>query len=267
MAYTRKITRYGPCIDVGYTYAGTYGAKGEKRNKKIKPTPEQIRRQNQRNRERYMKQLIYLNFKEGDYWICLKYQKGYRPNPNVVVRDFGKFWDRLRYRYKKRGRPLKMVARLELGKFGGAHIHIIVNEIGDTGKLVSEAWKQTQNNAGVNLQFLRDNYEELAAYIVKEPKRKALEQISMFPEEIQKQFVKYTCSRNLVRPKTERKEYSHWTMARILRDGPTPSEGYYIDKSTVRQGVNPFTGFSYLYYTERRIDRKRGDPPWMSTFT
>ena len=75
MAYTKKTTRYGPCIDVGYTYAGAYGAKGEKRNKKIKPTPEQIRRQNQRNRERYMKQLIYLNFKEGDYWICQSIKK------------------------------------------------------------------------------------------------------------------------------------------------------------------------------------------------
>lgn len=262
MAFTKQTTRYGPCIDVGYTYAGVYGAKGETRNKKVKPTPEQIKKQNQRNRERYVKQILYLNFKEGDSWACLKYKKGYRPPPEVVLQDFKKFWERLRYRYKKRGQPLKMVVRLEIGKFGGAHIHIVVNEIGDTGKLIAESWKKTENNSGVNLQFLQDNYEDLAAYIVKEPKGQAMEQISMFPEEMQKQFIKYTCSRNLVHPQTEKKQYSHWTMAKILRDGPTPTPGYYIEKATLRVGINPFTGYSYMHYTERKLEKERGDPPW-----
>ena len=110
-------------------------------------------------------------------------------------------------------------------------------------------------------------FKELAEYVVKKPKGKALEQISLFPEEEQKTYIVYNCSRNLIEPDPEEKEYSHWTMAKILADGPSPSEGYYIDKSTIRQGINPFTGYSYLYYTERRIDRKRGDPLWMSTFT
>ena len=89
-----------------------------------------------------------------------------------------------------------------------------------------------------------------------------MEQISMFPEEMQKQFIKYTCSRNLVHPQTEKKQYSHWTMAKILRDGPTPTPGYYIEKATLRVGINPFTGYSYMHYTERKLEKERGDPPW-----
>ena len=107
----------------------------------------------------------------------------------------------------------------------------------------------------------------MAEYVTKKPKGKALEQLSLFPEEEQKQYISYNGSRNLIKPEPEIKDYSHWNMARILRDGPKASEGYYIDKSTIREGINPFTGYSYLYYTERRIDRKRGDPPWMSICT
>lgn len=264
MAYRRKRYKCGPCADVEYTWAGNYGAKGEKRAPRKKATPEQIEKQNQRNREKLVRRLMLLNFKEGDYWLTLKYKKGCRPPTDKVTNDVSNFIKRLRARYKSRGFPLKYIYRIEIGKQGGVHIHIFVNDIGETGKLVAGEWAKVKNNAGVYMSFAYEEggFEKLADYVVKKPKGKALEQISLFPEEEQQTYIKYSCSRNLIRPEPEVKEYNRLTMAKILREGPEPSPGYYIDKSTIVQGKNPFTGYSYLHYTERKIDRKRGDPPW-----
>ena len=263
MAYRRKRYRCGPCIDVEYTWAGYYGAKGEKRAPRKKATPEQIKKQNQKNREKLVRRLMLINFKQGDYWITLKYKKGCRPPTDRVEKDVGNFIKRLRKRYKRLGFSLKYIYRIEIGKQGGVHIHIFVNDIGETGKLVAKEWAKVENNAGVYMCFAYEEggFENLANYIVKKPKGKALEQISLFPEEEQKTYIRYSCSRNLIRPEPEVKEYKSWKMEKILRNGPEPSPGYYIDKSTIVQGINPYTGYSYLHYTEKRI-RKRGDPPW-----
>ena len=264
MAYRRKRYKCGPCIDVEYTWAGNYGAKGEKRAPRKKATPEQIEKQNQRNKENRVRRKLLRNFKEGDYWCTLKYKKGYRPTTYQVLKDFKNFRKRLRRKFKARGQPLKFFYRIEIGKQGGVHIHYLVNDIGGTDKLVAEEWNKVQQSAGIYFAHVYEEggFKELAEYLTKKPKGKALEQISMFPQEEQKTYIFYNCSRNLVEPEVEEREYSHWTMARILSNGPEPSPGYYIDKSTIVQGINPFTGYSYLHYTERRIDRKRGDPPW-----
>ena len=271
MAYKKVIYDCGSCKDYEYTWAGNYGAKGETRAPRKKPTPEQIEKQNQRNKEKRVRREMLLNFHEGNYWITLKYQKGYRPSTEQVKKEFKNFRDRLGRRYRSRGQPLKYIYRLEIGKQGGVHIHFLVNDIGGTDKLVAKEWKKVQQSAGVYFAhaYEEGGFQALAEYVTKKPKGKALEQLSLFPEEEQKQYISYNGSRNLIKPVPDKdtKEYSHWTMAKILRDGPTPTPGYYIDKSTIRSGINRFTGYSYLYYTERRIDRKRGDPPWMSTFT
>ena len=76
--YTEKIFRSLNVIEHEFSYKGMYGAKGEKRAPKKKATKEQIKRQNQTNKENYIRRTIQLNFAEGDLWCCLKYQDGYR---------------------------------------------------------------------------------------------------------------------------------------------------------------------------------------------
>ena len=54
MAHRHDVYRYGPgekYIEHEIKCAGRYGAKGEKRAQKKKATPEQIKKQNQWNRE------------------------------------------------------------------------------------------------------------------------------------------------------------------------------------------------------------------------
>ena len=47
---------------------------------------------------------------------------------------------------------------------------------------------------------------------------------------------------------------------KIIKNGPEPTPGYYIDPESVVCGVNKYTGLSYLRYTEIRIKPlERGD--------
>ena len=98
-------------------------------------------------------------------------------------------------------------------------------------------------------------YEQLASYLVKIPDKddEAYEQLMLFGENERKTLTKYGCSRNLVTPEPEVKSYTRRTVESLIVNGPKASEGYYIDMDTYRHGVNPFTGMSYVCYTEVRI--------------
>ena len=66
----------------------------------------------------------------------------------------------------------------------------------------------------------------------------------------------------MVHPEPERKVYSQRTVRKlveqVMKTGqPVPTEGYYIDRDSIRCGVNPYTGMSYLHYTECRIKELR----------
>lgn len=254
--YGCKIYRFKNSNEYGYHYKGNYGAKGEKRAPRKKATPEQVARQNQRNRVNKIRRLIKLNFSTRDYWCTLKYPKGERPSVKTVKKDFGAFIRRMRQKYSKLKEELKYIYRMEIGRLGGVHIHILINRIenAQTDMLVKESWKPSEGGS-VNYQLLYEQggFEELAEYIVKKPDEEQNKQLSFFDEEEQKQFCKYNRSRNLKEPVPEKKEYTRRTMRKIIDQGPAPTPGYYIDKNSIRCGVNPYTGMSYLYYTENRI--------------
>ena len=261
MAYVRDAWRFRDSIEYEFKFLGRYGAKGEKRAAKEKATPEQVARQNQLNKEKKVRRLIKANFTERDYWITLKYPKGERPSIETVKKDMTRFLGRLRRMYKKVGESVKFIYRLEIGSRGGAHVHIILNRAEGipTDLAVQEAWTYGH----VNFQHLHETggYADLAAYLVKPPSVEAQRHIDELPPEERKEVIKYSPSRNLEKPEPERKEYTHRTMRRIIDEGPTASPGYYIDYDSVRQGVNAYTGMSYLHYTEVRLaPPKRGRP-------
>ena len=254
MAYWMDVYELGDSNEYEFKFAGNYGAKGEKRAKSRKPTPEQIRQQNLRNKAKNVRRTIKLNFEPYDIWACLKYPKGTRKTTDEVKKDLKAFLDGMRYEYSKAGEPFKYIYRMEIGAKGGVHIHILVNRL--RGKVNTDILMQKRwTHGNVDYESIRSEggYEKLAEYIVKQPKEddEAYQQLSLLPKTEQKQYVKYSSSRNLIRPVAKRKVYSHWTMRRILKNGmPKPTKGYYIDKNSVVSGVNKFTGMSYLYYTE-----------------
>lgn len=258
-------------IEYEYKFAGKYGGKGEKRQKKKKATPEQIKKNNQKNREKRMRRLIKANFDIGDLWTCLKYPKGTRKSVGEVKDDLRKFLAGMRKAYKKKGAVFKFIYRMEVGKRGGVHIHILVNRVRGgpgTDMLIQKLWQQ--GRASYENIYESGGYQALADYIVKPPGDDVMGQLSLFDEKEKKELIRYSSSRNLIRPEPERKEYKNRTMRKILDavqsgDGPEPTPGYYIDRDSVYTGFNRFTGYSYLQYTEYRIKdgtKRKEEPPW-----
>lgn len=258
MAYTVYIYRFENSIEYEIKHKGRYGAKGEKRAPRRKPTPEQIKKQNRENKATLVRRLIKLNFDAGDLWTTLKYPKGARPALPQVQKDIKNFIARLRRAYTSMGEELKYIYRLEIGRLGGVHIHIIVNRSRgrpDTDKLIQEKWLAGRVNC--ESLYKRGDYKELAEYMVKQPDEETERQISFFPEEERKRLCTYSPSRNLIRPVPEKHVYRRRTLRRLFEDGPKPSDGYYIDKNSIVYGINPYTGMSYYRYTEIRTKEKR----------
>lgn len=253
MAYKVYIWRFENSTEYEIKHAGRYGAANEKRAPKQKATPEQIKRQNQRNKENWVRRLIKANFSPGDKWVTLKYPKGAKPQLGQVKKDMKNFIDRMRRAYRKTGNELKYIYRLEIGKMGGVHIHIIVNRaaVRPTDELIQEKW--TSGRINCESLYERGGYKDLAEYMVKSPDDEAGLQMSFFPEEEQKAFCTYSPSRNLIRPRPECRTYARRTLRRLYKEGPKASKGYYIDKNSISCGDNPYNGLSYYRYTEIRI--------------
>lgn len=281
MAMTQNIFRFENSNEFEYYFNGNYGAKGEKRAKRKKKTKDEIAKANQLHKEKNTRRLIKANFTEKDYWNTHKYPAGTRISIDQVKDDKSYYLRQMRKEYRKHGCELKWICRLEVGARGGIHMHMIVNRIQgvQTDAIIQDCWNRTLKHSFskrgktvselrgyVDYELLYDtgDYEALAKYITKIPEEETeeYEQLNLFDDIEQKALRTVTSSTNLIRPEPEKKVYSHRTVRRMIQEGPKPTPGYYILQDSIKTGVNPFTGYSYLTYTEKRITPiKRGHPP------
>lgn len=88
MAYTQYTFDLGEYTAYEIKFVGRNGAKGEKRAKRQKATPEQMSRQNQWNKEKNTRYVILANFHTGDAWTTLKYPRGTRPDADRMRADW-----------------------------------------------------------------------------------------------------------------------------------------------------------------------------------
>ena len=251
MPYQKKKWTFKKSNEVEINFNGKYGAPGERRAKRVKATPEQIRKQNQWNREKRVRRLIKANFEAGDYWITLTYRAGERKPPEDAKYDLRGFFKKLRTVYRKNGQELKFIYRTEIGKRGAIHHHMVINRLrGEpaTDVIVERAWKH--GHVSFSLLHEEGDFKALAAYITK----RDLEET----DEV-KETVNYSTSRNLIRPKPETKFYSRMTLKKSIEEGIRPTKGYLVDKDSIVCGVNPVTGKSYLHYTEVKIRGNTGN--------
>lgn len=257
MAYQENMWEFEDSIEHEIHFMGRYGAKGEKRAARIHATPEQIRKQNQVQREKRLRRTIKANFQKNDLWLTLKYPAGTKKTIDEVKHDLRNFLSRLKRRYKKHDEELKFIYRIEIGSRGGVHCHMIVNRIRDTQTdvLIQDAWTEGR----VNYESLYDQggFDDLAKYLVKEPKPGAAEETEKLSPEDRKKIFAYSSSRNLIRPIPKKKYFKRRTLRKMIEAGITPRAGFYIVKDTVRGGINPFTGTSWLSYTEEKIKKTR----------
>lgn len=145
-AYVRHLWDCGESLEIEEKHTGRYGARGQKREKRKKASPEDIKRQNKWKRERDLRRLIKWNFGKYDYWMTITYRKGDRPAWEQMKKDVTDLIKKIRKRYRKLGKELKYIYRLQIGKRGGPHVHILVNRI------------QTENTGTDILRYVGHEY-------------------------------------------------------------------------------------------------------------
>ena len=100
MPYVEAITKAGMTIEVERYYTNRYGQRGQRRGDKVKPTPEEMLRINNKIAEKKLRRILNANFEPGDYHLVLSYAKARgEPNrgPESMKVDIRNFLKNLRY--------------------------------------------------------------------------------------------------------------------------------------------------------------------------
>lgn len=254
MGVKRKTYRFrkGAIIDIEEFHDGNYGAAGEKREKKKKPTEEQMRAVNARNKMLRCRRRMLQYFNPGDIFATLTYEvKNRPPTMKDALEDFQRFIRCIRRGYKKAGHELFWIRNIERGTKGAWHIHLVINRIEETADLLLKHWTkggvyniEIRNNSTI----YDEDFTKLSAYMTKDEHtvEKKLD------GELSKPRIResnYGTSRNMPLPEPEVDKLVLWKKV------PHTKKGYYI--SSYYEGINPVTGFSYRRYTMIRQGYER----------
>lgn len=241
--YTRKryVTRQG--ILVEEYHSPRYMAPGEERRPRKKVTPEQVRKNNQREKEKRIRILLMENFSPMDYHTVLTYRKDERPSDYRECKGhLQNLLRKLRDRYRKTGAELKWVANIEVGSRGAWHIHLILNRIEGIDVMMAKLWPY-----GRPRHVLIEDAEgisRLASYISKKSETLDEEEIKGFSR-----------SRNLKMPKAQKKHFRRWKTWN--REKVRIPKGYYLDKNSVEEWIDCM-GYPHREYTLFRLESKGG---------
>ena len=232
-------------------HTARYGAPGQPRQKKTKPTTEAVRKQNQRRKEEQTARIIGANFVEGDYVRTLTFAPAQRPaDMKEAQRIFKDFYQRLRREYRKRYFDLFWIANIECTPRGAWHIHFVCNAIFGGSDIIKELWPY----GGVYDQLIRDitrSGKDLGSYMSKTPDSTADGEHKVVES-------KLTHSKNLIIPQPEEKAISGWK----LKDAPRIPKGWYLIKESYFEGVN-MEGYKYRTYKMARLKpRPPRDRSW-----
>lgn len=212
----------------------------KKRGKREKPTPEAVCRYNAILAQRKIIRKINANFRKGDLYLTLTYPAGERPEPRQAQKDMTNLLKALRRRFQKDGRMLKWVARTEIGSRGAIHHHLIIPKIDI--QAVETMWSRYSGGHIHAQSMYGHDFSLLATYFCK-PITEDGAQLTLLPEE-ENVNLSYRCSRNLIEPE----EHKRTCKASSWRQNPVVPDGWYLDKNSYVQGINPITGHGYQYY-------------------
>jgi len=180
------------------------------------PTPEEVKRINERNAERKLRWKINTNFGAGDFSLNFTYRKHLRPADRAEAeKDARLLMRRLRDLYARHGKELKDIrVGPAIGEQGAVHLHLICN--GDVPeKEIKACWKK-----GFSYCTTMDdsNHAALAHYLIKQSREWDSGDIT---------FKRWSCSRNLKEPTIIRK----FIKAASWRKDITPPKGWLLEKT------------------------------------
>lgn len=243
--YLKKTYSYGNRIEIRKYHTTRFHVKGEKRQHKEKPTPEQMKKYNERQCVKKLQRLMINNFDEGDWHLVLTYRPESRPDPDGAKKILNTFFRKLRNYYRKHDIELKYILVTEW-KTSNIHHHLVLNDVPGIGKAIRDLWHGGNHFTPL---YEEKNFNGLAAYFVKETKKTFQDNDNPWKQ-------RYTCSRNLKKPeeKTEVIKSSNWQQVPTVPKS-LQTVGYVLDKDSVVSGFDVF-GFPYLEYTFIKYRRK-----------
>ena len=237
----KKTQIFSGVIEVEEYHDGRYGAPGMKRMKKKKATPEQIAKINQYNKEKKARHRLRQYFGDGDWLVTLTYKKEKRPpDMKMAKHHYRKFITKVRKEYKKRGKELYWIRNIENNSTNNWHIHLIIKDIPEIIKILNEAWPYGRVHDPKPL-YKRGRFADLAKYITKDEKSTRKDIGSNLDHVVTE--ANYSTSRNMPIKQPEIKLLKRW------QEEPKPKKGWYIDKESYYEGINPVTGYKYRHYT------------------
>lgn len=241
MPYIEEIVIAGKTIEVSKKHSYRYAGKRIPRGPNKSPTPEDVKKINERNAETHLRRLINTNFRYQDIHLVLTYRRDNRPDtPETAKADLEQFLRKLRNHFKKRGKNLKYIAVTEY-KSKAIHHHLIINSM-DTRHL-TEIWPHGQPRP----TYLDSSgqYGQLASYLIKETSK-------TFNTEDSVHGKRWCASKNLEQPKITKRIIS----AQSWQKEPKTKKGYVIEKGSIRSGVSEITGYPYQFYRMIKIPGK-----------
>lgn len=254
MAVKRKIRRlrHGDIIDIEEYHDGRYGAPGKKREKRGKPTSEQMQIVNAVRKMRICRLRLLQYFNAGDCYAAWTYEVHNRPpDMETALKHFQKAMRYVRREYKKRGRPLYWIRNIECGTRGAWHIHLVVNEIGDTASILTKAWEHGGTyvtEIRKSKKFYDEDFTKLANYMTKDEHTRERKKDKTLSERRIRE-ANYHTSRNMPLPEPKVDKLVRW------KKEPKSKKGYYI--ASMHEGINPVTGYRYRRYTMIRLEERR----------
>lgn len=232
----------------GNTYTiQRYRRVGEHKGKRRKRINGTTLAQKEGNLRRATLQLMWLmneNFRDGDLLVTLDYTKRLRPDSSSRMhKDFRNFFDRIKRRCRKAGKPVpKLIRVVEIGSKGARHHHMVIQRL--DLDILQECW----GAGGIHVDplYTDGNYRKIAEYFVKYA-RKTLE------TEKQKTGKLWYATRGLRKPREGKiKEIRR----RELEQVKVP-KGYYLDEDSVKAGVSRFDGYETFSYVVVKFPEKR----------
>lgn len=216
----------------------------KKRASKHKPSSEQMKRFNSREKCRKNARIAGANFDKGDFFIGLSHKS---ITEEADIEAFAglrsKLFRAVRDKCNRLAVPLFWLCCIEVGEQKKhLHMHVLINK--EAANILIEQWERLGGNYP-DCRAIKDSYEahNVGSYISKSEQK---------PDAYINghKLRTVTHSKNLIIPEPE---VSIIPVKDVNYNEPQAPDGYYVIPDSVEIYENPYTGYTYQRYTCRKI--------------